>query len=298
MIYLYKANKYLGTKLVSWLVLFPFIWGCGGPAHYSQPNADIGHIKRIGVLPLENFTTDEYAGEKIRRMVITELLLRNIEPIEPGEVNRVLRELRVRSLSSINTEDMQKIGKALGVETIMMGSVENLGISKGISFSYPEVSIHLMLIEASSGSIIWSVNHSVGGAGFWTRHLGAEVATLSEAAKRVVRETISTFQWEKAMEDYEPVLYQVPSPEPLVEAPKIPIKSRPEDKTVKAPERIDKYRENLATHEFYVGRFYFKTKQYEAALGRFKGILKEYPNTGLKEELLEYINKCKANLER
>lgn len=188
----YRPNKYIGMKLVNWLVLSLFIWGCGGPAHYSRPKADIGHIKRIGVLPLENFTTDEYAGEKIRRIVITELLLRDVDAIEPGEVNRVLRELKVGSLGSINIEDMQKIGKALEVEAIMMGSVENFGISRGISFSCPEVSIHLMLIEASSGSILWSVNHSVGGASFWTRHFGAEVATLSEAAKRVVREAIST----------------------------------------------------------------------------------------------------------
>jgi len=192
MIYVYGPNKYMGARLVIWFLLCLFMGGCGGPTHYIRPKAHIGHIKRMGVLPLENFTTDKYAGEKIRRMIITELLVRGVDAIEPGEVNRVLRELKIGSLSSINIEDMQRIGEALEVEAIMMGSVENFGISRGISFSYPEVSIHLMLIESSSGSILWSVNHSVGGAGFWTRHFGAEVITLSEAAKRAVREAIST----------------------------------------------------------------------------------------------------------
>jgi len=55
--------------------------------------------------------------------------------------------------------------------------------------------------------------------------------------------------------------------------------------------------ETLARHEFYVGKFYFKTKQYKAALGRFEKILREYPDTKLKEEVLEYINRCKEELE-
>lgn len=64
-----------------------------------------------------------------------------------------------------------------------------------------------------------------------------------------------------------------------------------------AKERIKECREFLARHEFYVGKFYFKTKQYKAALRRFEKILREYPDTKLKEEVLEYISKCKKELK-
>ncbi len=171
--------------------LLIFICGCG-PKHYIRSKTDISNVKKIAILPFENFTSDEYAGEKIRRLVITELLLRGIDVIEPGEVTRILRESKVRSLGSIKITEIQDMGKTLGVEAVMMGSVEALGISRGISVTYPEVSIHLILLESSSGSIIWSVWHTTGGANFWTRHFGSEGISLSEAARKAVKEAVDT----------------------------------------------------------------------------------------------------------
>ena len=143
-------------------------------------------------MPFDNFTSDGYAGEKIRRIAITELLSRGIDVIEPGEVTSLLRELKIKSLGIITVKEIQDIGKSLGVDALMMGSVEAFGISKGISVNYPEVTIFLMLIETSSGKVIWSERHTSGGPSFWTRHLGAEGLSLSETARKVVKETIDT----------------------------------------------------------------------------------------------------------
>lgn len=185
-------DEALNSVLIALCFLLIFICGCGGPEHYIRPKTDISNIKRVAVLPMENFTSDEYAGEKVRRVVITELLSRGIDVIEPGEVTVVLRESNIRSLGSIKITDIQNIGKTLGVEAVMMGSVEAFGISRGISATYPEVTIHLVLFETSSGNIIWSVRHTEGGASFWTRHFGAEGITLSEAARKAVKEAVDT----------------------------------------------------------------------------------------------------------
>ncbi len=170
-------------------------YGCSGRLilkQYTRPQFDINNIRRIAVLPLENFTSDKYADEKIRRTVIIELLSRGIDVIEPGEVTRILRELKVRYPGSITTSDMQSIGKTLDVEAVMKGSVGTFGISRGISVSYPEISIRLMLLETTSGKIVWSVWHTAGGAGFWARHFGAENITLNETAGKVVKEAVDT----------------------------------------------------------------------------------------------------------
>jgi TolB-like protein len=173
--------------------LLIFIYGCSSSLkQYIRPNINIGNIKTIAVLPFENLTQDRHADEKIRRIVIIELLSRNIDVIEPGEVTKVLRELRLRTLASISNSDIKYIGETLGVDAVMKGSIGTFKISRGISVSYPEVSIHLMLLEATSGNIIWSVWHTAGGASFWTRHFGAEGITLDEAAKKVVKEAIDT----------------------------------------------------------------------------------------------------------
>ena len=187
-----NSRNCVNFLLLTFCSVLIFIYGCSGPVHYIRPKTDISNIKRVAVLPMENFTSDEYAGEKVRRAVISELLSRGIDVIEPGEVTRVLRESNIRSLGSIKITDIQNMGKTLGVEAVMMGSVEAFGISKGISVSYPEVTINLRLLELSSGNIIWSVRHSAGGASFWTRHFGSEGITLSEAARKAVKEAVDT----------------------------------------------------------------------------------------------------------
>ncbi len=181
-------------KLFAVCFLLFFVGGCATSTstQYVRQNVDYRSIKKIAVLPFESLTTDEYAGEKIRKSVITELLSRGVDVIEPGEVTRVLIEQKIRSLSYIRTADLHNMAKALGAEALMMGSVDAYGISRGISVSYPEVSINVRLFEASSGNIIWSVCQTSGGPGFWTRHFGAEGISLSEAANKVVKEAIDT----------------------------------------------------------------------------------------------------------
>ncbi|MBF0318717.1 MAG: tetratricopeptide repeat protein [Nitrospirae bacterium] len=78
------------------------------------------------------------------------------------------------------------------------------------------------------------------------------------------------------------------------------------------PLRIEKSRNVLAEHEFYVGEFYYKKEAYEAALRRFNNILNKYPEypdmgkvyfhmglsyKGLKDsaKTREFIEKAKEN---
>jgi len=173
-------------------ILFIFITGCG-PKHYVREKVDPAGIKKVAVMPFENFTADEYAAEKIRRIVITDLLSRGVEVVEPGEITRIIREFKVKSLSSVKTSELQEIGKASGAYAIMIGSVEYFGISRGVSVTYPEVTANFKLMETSTGKVLWSVRHTSGGADFWTRHFGSEGKSLSEAAGEVVREAMNTF---------------------------------------------------------------------------------------------------------
>lgn len=190
-----KSQKHVFIIFYSMLYalcfLFVFAYGCS-PRVAAKLKADTGTIKKIAAMPFENFTADEHAHEKIRKLVITELLIRGIEVTEPGEVTRLLKELKIKSVSSLKMSEIQDIGKALDVKTVMMGSVESFGISRGISVTYPEVTIHLRLIDTPSGNIIWSVRHTTGGPDFWTRHFGSEGPSLSEAAGKVVRESVGS----------------------------------------------------------------------------------------------------------
>jgi outer membrane protein assembly factor BamD len=64
----------------------------------------------------------------------------------------------------------------------------------------------------------------------------------------------------------------------------------------KAEENISKCYKLLAGHELYVGRYYFRLERYEAALHRFKSILKKYHDVGVSHLAMEYIAECQERL--
>ena len=53
---------------------------------------------------------------------------------------------------------------------------------------------------------------------------------------------------------------------------------------------------DLAEHEFYVGQFYLKTKNFSSALDRFQAISQEYPDFK-SSEVKQYIKDCQANID-
>jgi outer membrane protein assembly factor BamD len=53
----------------------------------------------------------------------------------------------------------------------------------------------------------------------------------------------------------------------------------------------------LSRYELYVARFYFKKKNYRAAMGRYQYILENYPDLGQYEEAVEYLSRCRQKLE-
>jgi outer membrane protein assembly factor BamD len=57
---------------------------------------------------------------------------------------------------------------------------------------------------------------------------------------------------------------------------------------------IVKCLQNIAGHEFYVGKFYFKSKHYAAALDRFMTVVTQYPDVGVHHQALGYITQCEA----
>ncbi len=65
-----------------------------------------------------------------------------------------------------------------------------------------------------------------------------------------------------------------------------------------AEKKLRECKERLAEHEFYVGYFYFKSKKYYAAMRRFEGIAKNYPNLGLDYKVSYFLAESKRLWEK
>jgi outer membrane protein assembly factor BamD len=71
----------------------------------------------------------------------------------------------------------------------------------------------------------------------------------------------------------------------------------PESKFAMAAEKLlRECNQELAEQEFYIGRFYFGQKRYQAALSRFETIARNYANIGLDYKLEYYIGETKRKI--
>jgi len=143
-------------------------------------------------MPLQNLTTDKFATQKVESLLIMDFLARGIDVIEPGEVMSTLRQSKAQSIDEMPVADLQNIGTMINADAVIIGSVGTFALNKGISVVSPEVSVHFIMIDIVSGNIVWSAWHTSGGPDFWTRHFGAEGATLDEIAREVVKDTVDT----------------------------------------------------------------------------------------------------------
>ena len=168
--------------------------GCaadGGGTAYLHPNADLSIIQRVAVLPLENLTSDRFAGERVREVLVVELLAEGLfDVLDTGEVNRVLRLRNVEDVSVLGPQAVADLGRELGVQAVMLGTVMEYRERRSGTFSAPEVAISLRLVDVESGLPVWSVSGARTGLGVWTRLFGVGEKSFTEAVRDLVRRLI------------------------------------------------------------------------------------------------------------
>ena len=59
-----------------------------------------------------------------------------------------------------------------------------------------------------------------------------------------------------------------------------------------AKQKIIVLRSELADHEFYVGKFYFRTKKYKSAISRFEELLQNYPDYPDRGKIYFYLGRA------
>ena len=175
--------------------------GCGAsPKQYIRTNVNFQYIKKVAVLPLNNLTDDKYAGEKLKSMIIMNILESGVfEVAEDGEVNKVVvdvfREMGFREgeLVALDIEGIKRISEKLGVQAIFIGSVESYGQNRGGGSQYAVVSLSLRLVESNSGLTLWRGFHSQKGSSLMRSIFGIEQKGEIELSNEVVKKVFATF---------------------------------------------------------------------------------------------------------
>jgi hypothetical protein len=178
------------------LIIAASLPGCSSSkpvTYHVSEDVDFSFVKKVAVMPLENQTSEKSASEIVRHLLISEMLASGLsDVVVPGEVIHAVKDLGIKNIASLNRKQITDLGKTLRVQALIMGSVQQYGHVRVSNMSAPEVTITLMMADAGTGDIIWSVTKTHGGASFMARHFGAKSETISEAALGTVREAIET----------------------------------------------------------------------------------------------------------
>jgi len=156
--------------------------GCSGPRIYIHPTPGFDRIKKIAVMPFNNLSTDDKAGEKVRNSFVVELLRTgSFGVLDIGETDKLLQSAGLSYSESQNPTPVvnapnapgakpeeipisKKIGDLLHVEAVLVGSVEEYSIDRVGDQSIPEVSVSVRLLDAETGIIIWASTYTKRGS--------------------------------------------------------------------------------------------------------------------------------------
>ena len=168
--------------------------GCASriPAtQFINTNFDFSFVERAAVLPLQNLTADNQAGVRATRLLITQLLSTGtIDVVEPGEVQAALdRVVRQRTPT---TDEVIEMGRTLGVQAIILGSVTQSESLRSGTVSVPVVTLDVHMLETETGITVWAVTHTEKGSGFSATLLGTGAEPISETTRRCVQAIVGT----------------------------------------------------------------------------------------------------------
>ncbi len=177
------------------LIMITGLSACGKklpPTQFLNPNFDFAFVEKVAVLPLQNLSDDRQSGVRATRILITELLATGaVDVVEPGEVQAALDRVAVRQ-NTPSTEEIIELGRILGVQAILLGSVTQSESLRSGTVLIPVVTLDVHMLETETGVAVWAVTNTVKSSGFGAKVLGTGAEPISATTRRCVQEIVAT----------------------------------------------------------------------------------------------------------
>ncbi len=126
------------------------------------PDKEIESTYKIAVMPFQNNSKVRDAGKITTYMFIAELFKsRKFVPVEYGDVRRLLVNFRVRDKGELNLKSMDALSGSLGIDGILVGTVELY--NEGAGTAPPEAAISARLLDARKDRILWYDSYQLNG---------------------------------------------------------------------------------------------------------------------------------------
>jgi hypothetical protein len=176
------------------LALAAWAAGCaGGTMSFLHPNVDFSHIHRCAVLPFHNLTSDSYADDRIQSIFLMEVLGQGeLVLVDPEETVGAIKDLKISPASTPTPEQLVALGKALSVEAVFEGTVEEYGQAPGARSDVYFVTATFSMSETETGNLIWRAQVHKDGSSFLKKLFGGETASLYTVSRKAVRAALGS----------------------------------------------------------------------------------------------------------
>lgn len=165
------------------------------PRVYFKPQTGFRPYKNLAILPFDNLSGKEDAGKQVANMFLVELLKKSFfRIVEPGEVDRVLREERIRSSDNIDMKNARLLNEKLGADLLLIGAVNEYDYMIIEGRQIPKVGFTVRLLDASNGEIVWAATYSRKGDDTELIFGWGLVSSLSDLAQKSVRDVLKSLK--------------------------------------------------------------------------------------------------------
>jgi len=171
-------RKLIFYSVVSFCILAAFFIGCA-PRAAIRRDYDFSKIKRVGVLKFDSSQVGLFSsydpGAMVADEFVYQLLDRGITVVERSQLDNILKEQDLGQSGRLDATTIKKIGKILGVDALIMGTVikcipdrkerfylkdEQGKLKEEIFLIDAEVGINARMVDTETGIVVWASSYS------------------------------------------------------------------------------------------------------------------------------------------
>ncbi len=188
-------NKFFYLGLACFLVVG--FCGCAGNTNmtsFIRKDVDVSYIERVAVMPIQNNSKDSFVSERVRDMVITQILSMGLfDVVDKGLVDSALRDEAVDlAKAPMGNAVMKMLGQRLNAQAFLFGTIDNAQQIQRGAVSYPDLAITLRLVDIDTGSIFWQASGHRSGDSLGKRLFGLGSDDSFKVSMQLLRHLLDT----------------------------------------------------------------------------------------------------------
>jgi hypothetical protein len=181
------------TRILAPATLLVTLAACASSGHrYQDRNMDFGSLRTVAVMPFQNLSRDNLAGERVRDVFASALLATEAVYVAPnGEVARAITKVGVANAAAPSADEVVKLGQALKAEAILTGTVKEYGEVRSGTATGNAISLSVQMHEAATGKVIWTGTTTKGGVSFSDRLFGGGGSPMNHLTEEAVDDLLN-----------------------------------------------------------------------------------------------------------